>query len=66
MERDWIKPGWRPERLGRCVHLGADSGLRQPCLPCGGKVQLKLFHCTHSRHPEPAPLNACKTCEDRR
>lgn len=65
MERDWVKPGWRPEKPEHCVHLGADTGLRQACGSCGGRVQLKLFHCAHPKHPEPTALSACKTCEDR-
>jgi hypothetical protein len=47
---------------GPCVHLGAQTGLRE-CAGCGGKTQLKVFACSHPAHTE-TTWDECQRCPD--
>jgi hypothetical protein len=46
-----------------CIHLGADTGRREACTTCRGKVELKVFHCRHPNH-ETTVLPYCHSCPD--
>jgi hypothetical protein len=53
---------------GLCAHLGADTGERRVCGPCGGRVELKVLACAvHSRctvAKAVAGVACCSTCPD--
>lgn len=71
---EFYRDSWRREagkraRNASCVHLGADTGRRLACTPCGDGVKFKIFSCNH---PDVGPdctldfadqsLPACRTC----
>lgn len=50
------------DRIGRCDHLGAQTGERL-CATCGGSVRIKLFTCHHPDHSE-TTIRDCLLCHD--
>lgn len=46
-----------------CAHLGPDTGRRETCPGCRGKVELKVFECRHPAH-QATTLPSCNLCPD--
>lgn len=51
-----------PNRGLTCRFIGQQVGLRA-CHSCAGKVQVKVFECSHPRHCQ-ATLEECRSCLD--
>jgi hypothetical protein len=49
-----------------CMYLGPDTGRREPCGRCRGRVQLKVFACDHPTHAASptTTLGECSRCSD--
>ena len=54
---------WDGRRRRPCCHLGDDTGERKVCLPCRGRVELKVFACRHPAHGT-TTLRECADCPD--
>ncbi|OAI46876.1 hypothetical protein AYO44_10495 [Planctomycetaceae bacterium SCGC AG-212-F19] len=58
--------GRRQSHRRLCMFLGPDTGRRETCGSCRGRVQLKVYRCGHAAHaarPE-TTLPACEQCPD--
>jgi hypothetical protein len=54
----------RRENQRTCVYLGQDTGDRQLCFTCRGRVELKVFQCRHPAHStQPTTTHQeCRRC----
>jgi hypothetical protein len=59
-----FRPFPPPPPRGRCLFLGAETGLRD-CPTCSGSVRVKVFACAHPAHGE-TTLAECPACPDHR
>lgn len=51
---------------GSCVYLGGATGQLRSCASCRGRVELKVFACTHPAHAADPTTTAlqCRSCPD--
>ena len=57
-----FRPSTHVVRSGPCLHLGAQTGLRD-CPTCRASVKVKVFACAHPDHEE-TTIKECISCTD--